>query len=358
MAAILVSIFWNRDQRRLRAAWRLLIQGLTWLGVQIVLQVPVGIAFGLALLGSGQATPEQLMDPAFVMDRFTNSPLLAGVLQITMFVTVLATVWLAGRFLDRRRFADFGFRFNRAWRLDFGFGLLLGALLMGLIFGVELAAGWVRVSGTFVAPAGVPFAAAIFAPLGMFILVGIHEEMWFRGYHLTNLAEGLNGIGPRGAILIAALLSSMVFGLLHASNPNATVASTLNIMLAGLFLALGYILTGELAISIGLHISWNFFQGNVFDFPVSGAGANVVTLIGVEQGGPARWTGGAFGPEAGLLGIIAMLTGSALILLWVRWQRGSLALHEAIAAAPEKPGPLFRRRAADKNLMPEKAREV
>jgi hypothetical protein len=105
-------------------------------------------------------------------------------------------------------------------------------------------------------------------------------------------------------------------------------------MLAGVFLGLAYVLTGELAIPIGLHITWNFFQGNVFGFPVSGGDFSQATFIAIEQGGPDVWTGGAFGPEAGLMGIVAMLVGSGLIVLWVRWRRGSVGLHLPLAQAP------------------------
>ncbi|NJL33875.1 MAG: hypothetical protein HC893_08460 [Chloroflexaceae bacterium] len=83
-----------------------------------------------------------------------------------------------------------------------------------------------------------------------------------------------------------------------------------------MFLGLGYVLTGQLAISIGLHITWNFFQGTVFGFPVSGQDFTRVGVFSIEQGGPPLWTGGAFGPEAGLMGLLTIALGSALTVGW------------------------------------------
>jgi hypothetical protein len=64
--------------------------------------------------------------------------------------------------------------------------------------------------------------------------------------------------------------------------------------------------------SIGLHIAWNFCEGVVFGLPVSGdkEGASIVAI---QQLGPARFTGGEFGPEAGWLGIAVSLLGVAVI---------------------------------------------
>ncbi len=108
-------------------------------------------------------------------------------------------------------------------------------------------------------------------------------------------------------------------------------------MLIAILLGLGYMLTGELAIPIGIHITWNFFQGYVFGFPVSG-GASGNSLIAIQQGGPDLWTGGVFGPEAGLVGILATTLGCGLILLWVKWRYGKVQLQSRLAVyAP--PGP-------------------
>jgi hypothetical protein len=102
-------------------------------------------------------------------------------------------------------------------------------------------------------------------------------------------------------------------------------------MLALLF-ATGCVLTGELTIPIGLHISWNFCEANVFGFPLNGSISTTGAFIATRQDGPADWTGGAYGPEAGLLAVAAAIVGVLSILGWVRVARGSLHL----AALPAK----------------------
>jgi hypothetical protein len=99
-------------------------------------------------------------------------------------------------------------------------------------------------------------------------------------------------------------------------------------------LGFGYVLTGELAIPIGLHITWNFFQGAVYGFPVSGFGSFGATLLSTEQGGPTLWTGGTFGPEGGLLIPAVMLLGMSLVALWTRLRTGKVSLHAPIAESP------------------------
>jgi uncharacterized protein len=310
-------------QGRLRALWRLAIQYIAFRVLVSLLFNVFATALLLAASGERSVVPDS---PAI--------PLASGVAGL---VGAVLTVWLAGRFLDRRPFSDFGFHLGGGWWLDLLFGMALGALLISAIFIVELGLGWVEVVGAFETfGTGVPFALSMLLPVAMFLCVGFYEETVFRGYQLKNAAEGLDypALGHRGAVLLAWVLSSVFFGLLHADNPSATFVSTLNIVLAGLMLGFGYVISGELAIPIGLHVTWNFFQGAVYGFPVSGFGPFGATFLATQQTGPDLWTGGLFGPEAGLLAPIVMLLGISLIALWTRLRTGKVSIHSPIAESP------------------------
>ncbi len=314
----LLSVFWNGEERRVRALWRLIALGL------------VMAAAGLAIRATG-----------LLPERGTRGFYVVGTALRT--VVALAVVGLIGRLLDRRRLRDFGLHLSREWLVDLVFGLGLGAGLMSGVFLVEWGLGWLEVAGTYrTTVAGEPFVWAILTPAVVFTGVGIIEELLARGYLLRNVAEGLAFRrlgGARGGLIWACLISSALFALGHASNPNITWVSTVNIGIAGIFLALGYMLTGQLAIPIGLHISWNFFQASVYGFAVSGVSRFRTTFIATEPTGPELWTGGAFGPEAGLLGLAAMLAGSVLTALWVRWRRGEVRLVAALAEPPPRRAP-------------------
>jgi membrane protease YdiL (CAAX protease family) len=308
------SILWNKEEARLRAGWRLVLQFVILILFMVI----------LAILDSNLA------------DSLPRSPMGESdsiLVPIELLAAFLLSVWFAGRFLDRRRFADFGFRLSPSWWFDLGFGLALGALMMIMIFLIELVAGWATITETFKSGVnGIAFPIDILWALVTFICVGIYEELLSRGYQLKNLAEGLNFkfFSPKSAVVLAALHTSAFFGLLHAFNPNASLISTLNLMLAGLLYSTAYLLTGELAIPIGYHITWNFFEGSVFGFPVSGFDPGM-TLIAIRQSGPRLWMGGAFGPEAGLLGTGARLVGILLIIGWVRLRYGKVSLQEKLA---------------------------
>src|SRR4029453_12165000 len=132
----LARVFWNAPQRRVRALWRI----CALLAIFVVGTLVLSLLFGqvaIGLSGGSADTPVTLF-------------IVAG--SAAALLAALLGVWLAGRFLDRRPFADFGFHFGRGWWLDLGFGLVLGALLMTTIFLAERAAGWVAIAETFWRP--------------------------------------------------------------------------------------------------------------------------------------------------------------------------------------------------------------
>ena len=295
-------LFWNADEKRLSAFVRILLQLILMLFLMIIPQFFLGII--LEILG---------------FSTIQGSLLVSIIISIFTVLAMVGSVMLAGFAFDRRKFSDFGFVMNKNWWRDFVFGLALGAVLMAIIFGIEYALGFVEIRDQFaISNPKYPFVVLILAQVLSFTFVGIQEEVFSRGYHLKNLSEGFNNskkISPKMAIFLSTFISSAVFGLLHITNPNASLISSFNIFIAGFMLAAGFLLTKQLAIPIGLHISWNFFQGNVFGFPVSGTNSNSTSFLAIEQSGPEWFTGGAFGPEAGVIGLVMMFVGLAAI--WV-----------------------------------------
>jgi len=203
-----------------------------------------------------------------------------------------------------------GLKWNRWALVDILTGFLITSLMMGFIFVSEYSLGWLKFEGF--AWQAQPIAAvtkAMFSMLTLFILVGWNEEVLFRGYRLQNLRDGLPATW-------AVLISAAWFGIVHIANPNANWISAVGILLAGIFMAVPVITTGQLWFSIGLHIGWNLFEGPVFGFPVSGLTTYTLTKISVH--GPDIYTGGAFGPESGLILLPALLLGAGIIYLYHR----------------------------------------
>jgi membrane protease YdiL (CAAX protease family) len=310
----LVRLVWNPTETRPRAGWRIALHLAAYLFAP-----PAAVWLLGDPLGRGLA-------PLFAAPPALGERIALILLRL---FTVVAVTWLFAAYLDRRRWVDLGWQLDRHWWEDLGFGLLLGAVLMAIVFLIELAAGWVEITGYFVVGlADTPFAVAILGPITVFIVVGIIEELLCRGYQLRNLAEGYPNAStrPRQALLWGWAGSSALFGLLHIFNPHVTPLSIFYLMLTGGLFGLGYVLTGRLGLPIGLHITWNLVQANVFGFPVSGNVFDSATVIAIRQHGPEVWTGGAFGPEAGIVGLIALALGAWATVVWVRLRYGCVAL--------------------------------
>lgn len=280
--SILVRIFLSPDEPRLRAGWRLLIQTI----LLFVFGVVITIASGFLGPLSGSLLWSQILN----------------------FIIITGSVYVARRWLDKRSFESLGLKLDKHTLLDILAGIGITFVQMGFIYILMLGLGLLTFEGFAweFDPINVVIDGVITLFI-VFIFVGWNEELLSRGYHLQTVANGLN-------LFWGVMISSAVFGLLHLGNPNATWVSAAGIFFAGVYLAYGYIRTRQLWHSIGLHIGWNFFEGVVFGFPVSGLDIYALTRIKVQ--GPEIWTGGAFGPEAGLIVLPSLLLGAGLIYLY------------------------------------------
>ena len=238
--------------------------------------------------------------------------------------------WVMYRFIDHRANINLaGITIEKTWLNEYGFGLLIAALVMGVIFITQLLLGSIKILGFSWNQPGTsdwmyPFLLFFFQML----CVSFYEELILRCYVLTNFKEGctIGKIDTFKATIFAIIFSSSIFGLVHFFNPNITFFSLLNITLAGVMLAIPYLITGRLAYSVGIHFAWNFFQGGVFGFRVSGLPVHG-SLIQIQQGGEAIWTGASFGPEGGLIGTIGIVLVMFLCLVFIKKSGVSLTLH-------------------------------
>jgi hypothetical protein len=132
--------------------------------------------------------------------------------------------------------------------------------------------------------------------------------MMFRGYPVQRLEEA---IGPVGAIAVFSLL----FALVHLSNPGASPLGLANTVLIGIVLAIAYLRTRALWLPWGIHFGWNLSLGLLFGLPVSGLRLFNV-LIHTSVKGPRWLTGGSYGLEASAPGVFAVVVGLLVIWKW------------------------------------------
>jgi membrane protease YdiL (CAAX protease family) len=196
-------------------------------------------------------------------------------------------------------------------------GFHLAALVMASVFAAHWLSGVLQVRDLQVG------ALLKVAPQALMLEGAVLEELVYRGLLLTALLHFWRRTG--WAIVVSALL----FGLAHASRPHATPLSILSNSLGGVMYAVPYLLTGRLYFSVGLHFGWNWAQGIVFGFPMSGVTFSSVMIITVT--GPAWVTGAAYGPEGGVIGIGARLL-VVVVSIWLLWSHIRAAGGQGVSA--------------------------
>jgi uncharacterized protein len=201
----------------------------------------------------------------------------------------------------------FGFTFHW-WSLgDFMGGVIIAFIGMTGMFVIELLMGVIQIQGF------VPPDSAFLAYIPKFLVLALIEEVLFRSLLLSGLAVVFGG-----RKWSAILVTSVLFGVVHLGNPNASTVSGIGNALGGLMYGIAFLGGKVIWLPWGLHFSWNFSQGPVFGFPVSGR--EFGGLFALQTTGPEIWTGGAYGPEAGLVGMAFRFVIVGMLIWYLQWR--------------------------------------
>ena len=273
------SRFRNPDDGRLKAGWRI----VAFLAIFYALALPM--IFGLrAVIGFSKSSPWVI---------------------VIIAASAIPAVYIARRWIDGKRFASLGLEPGKRSATGAVFGFLLSGVMAGIVFVAMATLGFV--DNVHIAPVDAAAARVLVGSVLLMMLVGFWEELVFRGYILQNMAEGMG-------MKVAVLVSCLLYGLIHAANPNAGILSTAIIVLFGYLRIYGYLITGQLWLSFGMHAGWNFFQATVFGYAASGH-AEDWTLFTHDSAAASWLSGGAFGPEASVLTVPVVV----LALFAMRW---------------------------------------
>lgn len=271
---------WLFNEHRLRAGWRIAIYLALFVALTIAAQIGVSLFTGEALRWA----------------------------QLTALLAAsVGAGWIMLARLEGRAPGALGFYLAPAALRETGWGMLFGAALIAGAVALLLVSG----SAYFVEDDGgvTEYVSTLVGTLLFFWLAAAWEEALFRGYAFQALVDG---IGPWPATLVASAL----FAWVHGNNPNVNAVALANICLAGVMLSLAYLRTRSLWFATAVHVGWNWTMATLFDFPVSGLLFDTPLYSAVESGAD-WWTGGEFGPEAGLVGTLVLLPAT----LWLARSR-------------------------------------
>ncbi len=302
--------FWIEHNRLLtlaRQAARLphiLIVLLLGLAIALLTQfgaTPV-VVTQILIYGFSETGIETSEMSALVSGSWMAATLISGFAGIFLFL------WLWTRFFEKRSLASLGLELPGAL-IKYARGFLFGIILFGGAVGLLAVTGFVEIEQGNPSMQGLTALGGVLIVLLGWIVQGAGEEVLTRGWMLPVLSA-------RYKPWVGIIVSSLFFAVLHGLNPNLSLIAMINLALFGFFAAFYALREGSLWGICALHSVWNWVQGNIFGFEVSGGSFGGGTLLNLMETGPDWLTGGPFGPEGGLAVTIMLLIGMAFIFFW------------------------------------------
>lgn len=217
--------------------------------------------------------------------------------EYIMIFFMVIILYFCMKYIDKEKFSSIGLDFNGRF-IEFNIGIFIGFIIMAFAFSTLILFGEIVFEKVIID------FNKIMMLIILFVGVSFFEEVVFRGYILKNLMQSFNPF-------VSLFISSILFCLIHSSNPNVNYLGLINIFLAGYFLGISYVYTKNLWFPFALHFSWNFFQ-SMFGFNVSGLDSYSMIDFTIPKNN--FFNGGEFGFESSIISIVVLILGS--IIIW------------------------------------------
>jgi membrane protease YdiL (CAAX protease family) len=238
-----------------------------------------------------------------VMPNFTNQnsafTFFINIIQCLCMIFFVVLYW---KVFDKKSIKEIGLTGLRNSYKDLLLGLLFGCISLVIVFLILFCTKNVKLINPINNP---NLNFSLLSGLILFILVGINEEMFARGYCYTVLKQ-------TNVRWLPMVLSSVIFALMHSLNSGISLLSYLNLFLFGVLAVYMRIKSNNIWLSIGYHITWNYFEGNIFGFLVSGQATSALYNLNTPVNNLIN--GGNFGPEGGLVVTLVLIL--QFIFMW------------------------------------------
>ena len=283
------------------------IEGGLWLSSELVGPFSLVIGFLAEFFSPGNGT-------ASIQEFFYHYFLYYELFSF-VFILLLFIFWV--KFIEKNPLSTLGF-VKRNWLKYLGWGILLSLLQMGVIALVYQLGGIGSFELNELSLEPILFILGLFP---FWLLQGGTEEVATRGWLLTRIAARTN-------LPLAIAISSSLFGFLHLGNSGVTFLSVLNIVLDGVLAGLLLVYTDSIWLVVAQHGTWNYVQGNLLGFQVSGTGADASIFSFTMGSGPDWLTGGAFGAEGSIITTLVLLV--SLVVVYLLGERREKVVHEQV----------------------------
>lgn len=304
-------IFKNKFNE-IRSGWKILLVFLLSYALLFILSILTGIIIGVIFSIKGDSS--FLIN--FNLESTAQFELISNITTLisnSLFILACIIMW---KLFEKKKIAYMGITSIRKNYKELIIGLILGAITMSLVSIIIITIGNVKLTNPISEP---QISISLIYGLIVFIFVGFGEEILSRGYIMSVLKQSRN----KWIILI---ISALIFAALHLGNKGMGLLSFINLFLVGILFAYMFMKSKNIWMAIGYHITWNYFQGYIWGFGVSGSSVN--GLYKVENITNNIINGGEFGPEGGI--IVTVIT--CLTFVFIYWFYKDKKIDEFIEA--------------------------